>query len=91
MEGRRSEAWQGEPHAAPLWEPSLRPHSGPHSGQPAPPEGTVMGHETELKCLTKTNMSTSRSKLLLLVLTLTVIAFFCAVKVILEKFNLLET
>ncbi len=44
MEGRRSEAWQGGPHAAQLWEPSLLPHSGPHSDQPAPPEGTVMVH-----------------------------------------------
>ncbi len=49
MEGRRSEAWQGGPHAAQLWEPSLLPHLGPHSDQPAPPEGTVMGHQKELK------------------------------------------
>ncbi len=49
MEGKRSEAWQGGPHAAQLWEPSPLPHSGPHSDQPAPPEGTVMGHQTELK------------------------------------------
>jgi hypothetical protein len=49
MEGRRSEAWQEGPHAAQLWEPSLLPHSGPHSDQPAPPGTASMDHESELK------------------------------------------